>query len=102
MSGIESKEVFRDLTYDGKPSGCREFRRKVVLSVASLEEKSVHLAGPRLFNQLSGEAIVESAVWRSLPWKATEHLNVAELRTKTGWLLVLKTLDKHYRFLPES
>ena len=66
-------------------------RRKVILSVASLEDKQQHLAGPRLLNRLSGEA-----------WRATEHLSVAQIRSDEGWLKVLQTLDAHYRFLPET
>eukprot|EP00434_Breviolum_minutum_P007464 symbB.v1.2.006586.t1/scaffold387.1/size215482/9 len=88
---VESKDVFRDLGFDGKPAGYREFRRKVILSVASLEDKQQHLAGPRLLNRLSGEA-----------WRATEHLSVAQIRSDEGWLKVLQTLDAHYRFLPET
>ena len=64
---------------------------KVILSVASLEDKQQHLAGPRLLNRLSGEA-----------WRATEHLSVAQIRSDEGWLKVLQTLDAHYRFLPET
>ena len=61
------------------------------LSVASLEDKQQHLAGPRLLNRLSGEA-----------WRATEHLSVAQIRSDEGWLKVLQSLDAHYRFLPET
>ncbi|CAL1168286.1 unnamed protein product [Cladocopium goreaui] len=64
---------------------------KVILSVASLEDKQQHLAGPRLLNRLSGEAL-----------RATEHLSVASIRSTEGWLEVLKTLDKHYKYLLET
>ena len=88
---MDVKDPFRDLAFDGRPAGYREFRRKVILSVASLEDKQQHLAGPRLLNRLSGEA-----------WRATEHLSVASIRSNEGWLDVLKTLDKHYKYLPET
>eukprot|EP00435_Cladocopium_sp_Y103_P019753 s2854_g4.t2 len=88
---MDVKDPFRDLAFDGRPAGYREFRRKVILSVASLEDKQQHLAGPRLLNRLSGEA-----------WRATEHLSVASIRSTEGWLEVLKTLDKHYKYLPET
>ena len=88
---MDVKDPFRDLAFDGRPAGYREFRRKVILSVASLEDKQQHLAGPRLLNRLSGEA-----------WRATEHLSVASIRSNEGWLEVLKTLDKHYKYLPET
>ena len=64
---------------------------KVILSVASLADKQQHLAGPRLLNRLSGEAL-----------RATEHLSVASIRSTGGWLEVLETLDKHYKYLPET
>jgi hypothetical protein len=64
---------------------------KVILSVASLEDKPQHLAGPRLLNRLSGAAL-----------RATEHLSVASIRSTEGWWEVLKTLDKHYKYLPET
>ena len=88
---MDVKDPFRDLAFDGRPAGYREFRRKVILSVARLEDKQQHLAGPRLLNRLSGEA-----------WRATEHLSVASIRSTEGWLEVVKTLDKHYKYLPET
>jgi hypothetical protein len=48
---MDSKDPFNDLRFDGKPSGYREFRRKVILSVAALEYKSQHLAGPKLLTR---------------------------------------------------
>lgn len=87
---MDFRDPFKDLTFDGRPGQYREFRRKVILSVAALEDKNQHLAGPKLLSRLSGEA-----------WRCTEHLSVAELRSDKGWLLVLDTLDKHYRHLPE-
>lgn len=87
---MDSRDPFRDLTFDGRPAQYREFRRKVILSVAALEDKSIHLAGPKLLSRLSGEA-----------WRCTEHLSVAQLRSTDGWLKVLECLDKHYRHLPE-
>ena len=38
---MESKDVFRDLMFDGKPGGYRDFRRRVILGVASLEDKTI-------------------------------------------------------------
>ena len=35
-------------------------------------------------------------------WRATEHVSVASIRSNEGWLDVLKTLDKHYKYLPET
>ena len=87
---MDFRDPFKDLTFDGRPGQYREFRRKVILSVAALEDKNQHLAGPKLLSRLSGEA-----------WRCTEHLSVAELRSDKGWLLVLDTLDKHYRHLTE-
>ncbi|CAE7934323.1 RE1 [Symbiodinium sp. KB8] len=85
------KDPFRDLTFTGSPSEYRLFRRKILLSVASLEEKHVHLAGPRILSRLSGEA-----------WRATEHLSIGDVRSEKGWLCVLRALDDHYRYLPET
>ena len=87
---MDTKDPFKDLSFDGKPSGYREFRRKVILSVAALEYKSQHLAGPKLLTRLTGEA-----------WRCTEHLNIAEVRTTKGWIKVIECLDRHYRYLPE-
>ncbi|CAJ1404879.1 unnamed protein product [Effrenium voratum] len=80
-----------ELSFDGRPSGYRDFRRKVILGVAGLEDKIQHLAGPRLLQRLHGEA-----------WRATEHLTVSTLRSTEGWLRVLKALDEHYKYLPET
>ncbi|CAJ1350729.1 unnamed protein product [Effrenium voratum] len=66
-------------------------RRKVIVGVAGLEDKIQHLAGPRLLQRLHGEA-----------WRATEHLTVSTLRSTEGWLQVLKALDEHYKYLPET
>lgn len=88
---LDQRDAFKDLQFDGRPSGYREFRRKVLLGIAGLEDKHAHLAGPRLLGKLSGEA-----------WRATEHLNISELRKADGWLSVIKALDTHYRFLPET
>lgn len=88
---MEAKDTFRDLQFDGKPSGYRDFRRKVILSVAGLESKHSVLAGPRLLQRLQGEA-----------WRATEHIRVSDLRKQDGWLVVLKALDQHYKYLPET
>ena len=87
---MDSKDPFRDISFDGRPANYREFRRKVILSVAALEDKVQHLAGPKLLSRLTGEA-----------WRCTEHLSIAELRTQQGWLRVLECLDKHYKHLPE-
>ncbi|CAJ1420708.1 unnamed protein product [Effrenium voratum] len=83
--------LLRELSFDGRPSGYRDFRRKVILGVAGLEDKIQHLAGPRLLQRLHGEA-----------WRATEHLTVSTLRSTEGWLRVLKALDEHYKYLPET
>lgn len=82
---------FRELIFDGRPGNYREFRRKTVLAVAGLEEKHIHLAGPRLLSRLQGEA-----------YRATEHIAVSELRKPDGWLRVIRALDHHYAFLPET
>ena len=89
---MESKDQsFYSLSFDGKPASYREFRRKTILAVASLESKHVHLVGPRLLARLTGEA-----------YRATEHLNVSELRQEDGWTKVIRALDAHYQFLPET
>ena len=88
---MESKDTFKDLQFDGKPSGYRDFRRKTILAVAGLESRNVHLAGPRLLQRLQGEA-----------WRATEHLRIADLRAENGWMEVIQALDLHYKFLPET
>ena len=88
---MDSKDNFRDLQFDGKPSGYRDFRRKTILAVAGQENKLAHLAGPRLLQRLQGEA-----------WRATEHLRIADLRQPNGWLEVIHALDQHYKFLPET
>ena len=85
------KDALRDVSFDGKPSGYRDFRRKTLLAIAGLEDKHAHLAGPRLLSRLSGEA-----------WRATEHLNISQLRSPDGFMVVIKALDEHYKFLPET
>ena len=87
---MDARDPFWDLTFDGRPGQYREFRRKVLLSVAALEDKNQHLAGPKLLSRLSGEA-----------WRCTEHLSIADVRSTRGWLTVLGCLEKHYRHLPE-
>ena len=62
-----------------------------MLSVAGIENKSLHLAGPRLVQRLSGEA-----------WRAPEHLSAAGLRTSEAWLQVMKALDEHSCYRPET
>ena len=91
MAAEKSSDPFRDLVFSGAPSEYRQFRRRILLSVASLEGKHVRLAGPKILARLSGEA-----------WRATEHLSVGQLRAEDGWLRVLKALDNHYRYLPET
>eukprot|EP00435_Cladocopium_sp_Y103_P032040 s706_g8.t1 len=86
-----SKDALKDISFDGRPSGYRDFRRKTLLAIAGLEDKHAHLAGPRLLSRLSGEA-----------WRATEHLNISQLRSPEGFLTVIKALDEHYKFLPET
>ena len=80
----------RSLTFDGRPGQYREFRRKVILAVAALEDKNQYLAGAKLLGRLTGEA-----------WRCTEHLSVAEVRSQKGWLIVLECLDRNYKHLPE-
>ena len=89
----EKSDPFNDLNFNGAPSKYRHqlFRRKIILNVASFEEKHVRLAGPRILTKLSREA-----------WRATEHLAVGELRQEDGWLKVLGAVDEHYKFLPET
>ena len=87
----DKSDPFRDLVFSGTPSEYRLFRRKIILNVASLEEKHVRLAGPRILTKLTGEA-----------WRATEHLSVTELRAENGWMKVLQALDSHYKYLPET
>ena len=86
---VDYKDPFKDLTFDGRPGSYREFRRKVILSVAALEDKNQHLARPKLLSRLTGEA-----------WRCTEHLSIAQVRSKEGWLKVLECLDKHYKHPP--
>ena len=88
---LDQNDAFRELQFNGQPSGYRDFRRKVILSVAGLENKHAYLAGPRLLSRLSGEA-----------WRATEHLSVGSLRQSDGWLKVIRALDDHYKYLPET
>ena len=71
----KKSDPFEGLTFSGAPAEYRHFRRKVLLHVASLEEKHARLAGPKIFTRLTGEA-----------WSATEHLSIADLRTEDGWL----------------
>ena len=61
-----SRDALKDISFDGCPSGYRDFRRKTLLAIAGLEDKHAHLAGPRLLTRLSGEA-----------WRATEHLSIS-------------------------
>ena len=53
---MDTKDPFKDISFDGRPGSYREFRRKVILSVAALEDKVQHLAGPKLLSRLTGEA----------------------------------------------
>ena len=84
----EKGDPFRDLTFGGAPSNSdyRAFRRKILLSVAALEPKQLQYV-----TKLQGEA-----------WRATEHLSVSQVRGSEGWSTVLKALDAHYKFLPET
>ena len=83
--------MFYNLSFDGNPSGYRDFRWRTLLAVASVEDKNAHLAGAKLLGRLSGEA-----------WRATEHIPIHKLREDTGWTAVIHALDKHYRYLPET
>ena len=87
---MDNRDPFKDLTFDGRPGQYREFRRKVILAVAALEDKNQYLAGAKLLGRLTGEA-----------WRCTEHLSVAEVRSQKGWLIVLECLDRNYKHLPE-
>ena len=88
---LDQKDPFKELQFNGQPSEYRNFRRKTILAVAGLEDRHAYLAGPRLLARLTGEA-----------WRATEHLNVGQLRVPDGWLTGIKALDDHYRYLPET
>ena len=68
---MDNRDPFKDLTFDGRPGQYREFRRKVILAVAALEDKNQYLAGAKLLGRLTGEA-----------WRCTEHLSVAEVRSQ--------------------
>ena len=83
----ERTDPFRD--FGLQRISCGAFRRKILLSVASLEPKSLRFAGPKILTRLVGEA------WR-------EHLAISEVRGDDGWRGVLKALDQHYKFLPET
>ena len=87
----EKGDPFRDLTFSGAPSDYRAFRRKILLSIAALEPKQLPYAGPRILTKLQGKA-----------WRATEHLSVSQVRGEEGWSTVLKALDSHCKFLPET
>ena len=87
---MDNRDPFKDLTFDGRPGQYREFRRKVILAVAALEDKNQYLAGAKLLGRLTGEA-----------WRCTEHLQVAQVRSPKGWLIVLDCLDRNYKHLPE-
>ena len=91
MAVDSGKDMFYNLSFDGNPSGYRDFRRRTLLAVASVEDKNAHLAGAKLLGRLSGEA-----------WRATEHIPIHKLREDTGWTAVIHALDKHYRYLPET
>ena len=43
LPGMDNRDPFKDLTFDGRPAGYRDFRRKVILGVAGLEDKVQHL-----------------------------------------------------------
>ena len=87
----DKNDPFRDLVFNGTPSDYRLFRRKIMLNIAAMEGKHIHLAGPKILTKLTGEA-----------WRATEHLAIQQLRSENGWLQVIKALDAHYRYLPET
>ena len=78
-------------TFDGRPAGYRTWRRKLLLYVGRVEDKRHYLLGPHILGHLSGDA-----------WDATEHINVARVRNDTGWIKVLKILDKHYKYQAET
>ena len=87
----EKNDPFRDLMFSGAPSEYRLFRRRIMLSVASMEERHIRLAGPKILARLTGEA-----------WRATEHLSIQHVRAVDGWLRVVRALDAHYKYLPET
>ena len=62
-----------------------------MLSVASMEERYIRLAGPKILSRLTGEA-----------WRATEHLSIQHVRGEDGWLRVVRALAAHYKYLPET
>ena len=92
MASTRDEVFFKDLMFSGNPSEYRQFRRKILLNTAALEEKHIRLEGLKILTRVSGEA-----------WRATEHLSIAELRAEAedGWMRVLSVLDTHCRFLPE-
>ena len=49
---VDCKDPFKNLTFDVRPGSHREFRRKVTLAVAALEDKNQHPAGPKLLSRL--------------------------------------------------
>ena len=85
---MDTKDPFKHISFDGRPGSYREFRRKVILSVAAaaLEDKVQHLAGPKLLSRLTGEA-----------WRCTEHVSIADLRRQRGWLKALECLGRNYK-----
>ena len=87
---MDTKDPFKDISVDGHPGNYRKFRRKVILSVAALEDKVQHLAGPKFLSRLTGEA-----------WRCTEHLSIADLRCQRGWLKVLEFLGRNCKHFPE-
>ena len=70
----DTSEPFRDLVFNGTPSEYRLFRRKIILNVASMEERHVRLAGPRIFlfhlKQLKGFNGVRSSSSRGMDGEA--------------------------------
>eukprot|EP00969_Alexandrium_andersonii_P172090 7607176-Alexandrium_andersonii.AAC.1 len=78
-------------TFDGDPAKYRRYRVDVRWLKASVRSEHQHLVAPTLVRKLQGPAA-----------ELFRYLDVDEYRTADGVDHLLKVLDQHYNYLPET
>ena len=89
MSSIAKHDDYP--SFDGDPAKYRQYRDSVRWLAASVRTDHQNLIAPTLVRKLSGPAA-----------ELLRHQDVALYRTIDGVDLLLKTLDEHYNYLPET
>ena len=89
MSSIAKQDDYPN--FDGDPAKYRQYRDNVRWLTASVRTDHQHLIAPTLVRRLHGPAA-----------ELLRHQDVALYRTDDGVNLLLRTLDEHYNYLPET